>query len=105
MALLFSVPARNTKDLMMDQNARPARKVTISDHIWDAFEQMADSMGSDRDALINQAMFMFARLNGFLAVTEGLRGAARGDLSGASKPAPPVASPRSASLSMPSVSK
>jgi hypothetical protein len=26
---------------------------------------MASSMGSDRDALINQAMFMFARLNGF----------------------------------------
>jgi len=27
---------------------------------------MSESMGSDRDGLINQAMFMFARLNGFL---------------------------------------
>jgi len=50
----------------MEQNAHPARKVAVADHIWDAFEQMAHDMGSDRDALVNQAMFMFARLNGFL---------------------------------------
>ncbi|MDQ3263385.1 MAG: FHA domain-containing protein [Myxococcota bacterium] len=50
----------------MEQNARPARKVGIADHIWESFEEMAEAMGSDRDALINQAMFMFARLNGFL---------------------------------------
>ena len=50
----------------MDQSARPPRKVSIADHIWDAFEDMASQMGSDRDALINQAMFMFARLNGFM---------------------------------------
>ncbi|HEY8207642.1 MAG TPA: FHA domain-containing protein, partial [Myxococcaceae bacterium] len=49
----------------MEQNARPARKVGIADHIWETFEEMAQAMGSDRDALINQAMFMFARLNGF----------------------------------------
>ena len=35
-------------------------------------------MGSDRDGLINQAMFMFARLNGFLEAADGAaRGAAR----------------------------
>src|SRR3954468_8377382 len=52
---------------MMEQNpARPARKVAIADSLWDAFEEMANQMGSDRDALINQAMFMFARLNGFM---------------------------------------
>ena len=44
---------------------RPPRKVAIADHIWEAFDEMASQMGSDRDALINQAMFMFARLNGF----------------------------------------
>ncbi len=55
----------------MEQPTRPARKVAISDHIWAAFEQMAEEMGSDRDALINQAMFMFARLNGFLEVGGG----------------------------------
>jgi hypothetical protein len=51
---------------MMDPSSRAARKVAIVDHIWDAFEEMASSMGTDRDGLINQAMFMFARLNGFL---------------------------------------
>ena len=51
---------------MMDPSSRPARKVQVADHIWQAFEEMASQMGSDRDALINQAMFMFARLNGFL---------------------------------------
>jgi hypothetical protein len=50
----------------MDPSSRPARKVQIADHIWDAFEEMASQMGSERDALINQAMFMFARLNGFI---------------------------------------
>ncbi|HZA51875.1 MAG TPA: FHA domain-containing protein, partial [Myxococcaceae bacterium] len=50
----------------MEHPARPARKVAIADHIWDAFEDMAREMGTDRDALINQAMFMFARLNGFI---------------------------------------
>jgi hypothetical protein len=50
----------------MEQTTRPARKVAIADHIWEAFDEMAQSMGSDRDGLINQAMFMFARLNGFI---------------------------------------
>ena len=50
----------------MEQPNRRARKVTVADHIWDAFEEMAREMGSDRDGLVNQAMFMFARLNGFL---------------------------------------
>ena len=60
---------------MMDPSSRPARKVAIADHIWDLFEDMASQMGSDRDALINQAMFMFARLNGF---TESAAPAANG---------------------------
>jgi hypothetical protein len=51
---------------MMDPSSRPPRKVAIADHIWEAFEEMASQMGSERDALINQAMFMFARLNGFI---------------------------------------
>jgi len=58
----------------MDPNSqRPARKVGIADHIWDVFEEMAQAMGSDRDALINQAMFMFARLNGFLETGNAAR--------------------------------
>jgi hypothetical protein len=74
----------------MDPNARPPRKVGIADHIWDAFDEMASSMGSDRDALINQAMFMFARLNGFLEMNgtaKPMNGAA------AAKPAPARGAP------------
>lgn len=80
---------------MMDPSSRPARKVQIADHIWGAFEEMASQMGSDRDALINQAMFMFARLNGFLDSAAGA--SAPG---GAVKPAP-VASARPAPAGAP----
>jgi hypothetical protein len=55
----------------MDPSSKPPRKVQIADHIWDAFEEMASQMGSERDALINQAMFMFARLNGFIESAGG----------------------------------
>jgi hypothetical protein len=50
----------------MERPNRPSRNVAIADHIWEAFEEMARAMGSDRDGLINQALFMFARLNGFI---------------------------------------
>src|SRR5688572_16842017 len=76
----------------MEQSSRPARKVAIADHIWDAFEDMASQMGSDRDALINQAMFMFARLNGFLEGSPRA-GAAAGGRQAASRGAPPVLQP------------
>ncbi len=71
---------------MMDPSSRPARKVQIADHIWGAFEEMASQMGSDRDALINQAMFMFARLNGFLDSAAGASA-----VGGAMKPTPAAA--------------
>jgi hypothetical protein len=45
---------------------RPWRKVAIPDHVWDAFEAMAQDMGNERDALISQALFTFARQNGYL---------------------------------------
>ena len=51
---------------MSQSSNRATRNVQIADHLWDLFEQMAEALGSDRDGLINQAMFMFARLNGFL---------------------------------------
>ena len=75
---------------MMDPSSRPARKVQIADHIWGAFEEMASQMGSDRDALINQAMFMFARLNGFLDSAGGAApaAAAAAPAKAAPRPAP-----------------
>ena len=51
---------------MSDGANRTTRTVQILDHLWDLFEQVGRVVGSDRDALINQAMFVFARLNGFL---------------------------------------
>jgi len=82
----------------MDPSSRPPRKVAIADHIWQAFEDMANQMGSDRDALINQAMFMFARLNGFLEGAGGGSGAAARPANGtpprpAARPAPAAAPP------------
>jgi hypothetical protein len=77
----------------MDPNARPPRKVGIADHIWDAFDEMASSMGSDRDALINQAMFMFARLNGFLELNgtaKPMNGAGGKPAAAAARPAAPM---------------
>ncbi len=43
----------------------------VPDHVWDSFDQMARDMGADRDALVSQALFMFARLNGYLSPAVG----------------------------------
>ncbi|MCL2179012.1 MAG: FHA domain-containing protein [Proteobacteria bacterium] len=53
---------------MMGPSSKTQRRIAIADNIWHAFEEMAAQMGAEREALINQAMFMFARLNGFLDV-------------------------------------
>ena len=51
---------------MIDDRAKTPRTLLIADHLWEAFSTMAVEMGGDRDALINQALYTFARLNGFL---------------------------------------
>jgi hypothetical protein len=38
----------------------------VADHLWDALAAMAADMGTDREALVNQALYTFARLNGFV---------------------------------------
>lgn len=86
---------------MIDQNSRPARKVGIADHLWETFEEMAQQMGSDRDALINQALFMFARLNGFIEVGgKAARAEAPAPLSAVPSTPPPPVRPSSASPSV-----
>ncbi|HET8539197.1 MAG TPA: FHA domain-containing protein [Anaeromyxobacter sp.] len=45
---------------------KTTRRIEIADHLWDAFGRMAQEMGSDREVLVNQAMHVFARLNGFV---------------------------------------
>jgi hypothetical protein len=58
---------------MTDDRVRTPRTLFIADHIWDSFARMANEMGSERDGLINQALFMFARLNGYLSPGEVVR--------------------------------
>lgn len=43
---------------------REVREVEIAEHLWSAFDELAACMATDRVSLINQAMFVFARLNG-----------------------------------------
>ena len=44
---------------------KSSRTLVIADHLWEAFARMAREMGSDRDALANQALYAFAREHGF----------------------------------------
>ncbi len=49
---------------------KSVRSVAFADHLWDLYGRMAEEMGSDRESLVNQAMHVFARLNGYLLTTE-----------------------------------
>ena len=51
---------------MSDDHPRTPRTLLIADHLWEALSTMAQEMGTDRDALVNQALYTFARLNGYL---------------------------------------
>lgn len=44
---------------------KSVRQVAIADHLWELLCRMAEEMGSDRDALVNQALHAFARANGY----------------------------------------
>ncbi|MBN8467241.1 FHA domain-containing protein [Corallococcus exiguus] len=89
---------------MIDQNSRPARKVGIAEHLWETYEEMAQQMGSDRDALINQALFMFARLNGFIDVrTKGEPAVAAVPAATPAPAARPAAAPPAAAKGAPPV--
>jgi len=60
---------------MPEDRPRTPRTLLIPDHLWESFAAMASEMGADRDALVNQALYTFARLNGFLVASD-LRAAA-----------------------------
>src|SRR5437868_2135529 len=55
---------------MTDDRSKTPRTILVADHLWEAFATMGVEMGSDRDALINQALYTFARLNGFLVAAD-----------------------------------
>jgi hypothetical protein len=50
----------------MADRSRSPRTLMVADHLWDALSMMAGEMGTDRESLVNQALYMFARLNGFV---------------------------------------
>lgn len=69
----------------MADSAQGARRVHIPDHLWDVLETMAQEMGSERDALLSQAVFNFARLNGYVTPGQVARGA-KGEAASAEEP-------------------
>jgi hypothetical protein len=60
------------------------RQLALADHLWEAYARMADEMGSDREALVNEAMHFYARLHGFL-----IPGTSAGDAAGPTAPVQP----------------
>ncbi len=67
---------------------KTVQQIAIADHLWEALERMAEEMGSDREALVNQALHVFARLNGF--VVSGSVGDPPRAAAAPADPAPPV---------------
>lgn len=51
---------------MSDKLSRSPRTVSLADHLWDTYGVMSAEMGVDRDGLVNQALFAFARGHGYL---------------------------------------
>jgi hypothetical protein len=49
------------------KSPKTPRQVEIADHLWEVFERLAGALGSGRDALINEAMHLFARQHGYVA--------------------------------------
>jgi FHA domain len=66
------------------------RPIPIADHLWEALERMAEEMGVDRGALVNQALHALARAHGYVVPGAGPRVA--------SPPAPPRLGPTAAQV-------
>jgi hypothetical protein len=49
------------------------RPILVADHLWEALERMAEEMGVDRDALVNQALHALARAHGYVVPGAGPR--------------------------------
>jgi len=45
---------------------KTVRPIPIADHLWEALERMAAEMGSDSEAVVNQAIHAWARQQGYL---------------------------------------
>jgi hypothetical protein len=49
------------------------REIAVADHLWEALGRLAEEMGVDRDALVNQALHALARANGYVVPGAGAR--------------------------------
>jgi stage V sporulation protein SpoVS len=45
---------------------KTVRPIPIADHLWEALERMAAEMGSDPEAVVNQAIHAWARQHGYV---------------------------------------
>jgi hypothetical protein len=45
---------------------KPPRQVDVPAHLWDAFRRMSEARGSSPEALVQQALYLFAHQNGFI---------------------------------------
>lgn len=90
---------------MSEQPNRPPRTVGIADHLWDALALMSREMGVDRDGLLNQAVFTYARLHGYVlpGTSAGLSEGAFGTAVAGPYPGPVAAgfAPSAAPLGLP----
>lgn len=51
-----------------------SKPVALPEHLWEALDLMSSEMGVGRDALVAQAVFTLARLNGYVVAGRGLSG-------------------------------
>jgi hypothetical protein len=72
------------------------RAVTLPAHLWEALDTMAKEMGLSSDALVGQAVFTLARLNGYVVPGKVLLGAGAGaaaSVGATAAPKPPSVKP------------
>jgi hypothetical protein len=53
---------------------KTVRPIPIADHLWEALERMAAEMGTDTEAVVNQAIHAWGRQNGFILPDGGEAG-------------------------------
>ena len=75
-----------------------SKPVSMPPHLWEALDLMSAEMGVPPDALVGQAVFMLARLNGYVVAGKAMNGgpaapAAPGPRAAAAAPASPRAQP------------
>lgn len=78
-----------------------SKVITMAPHLWEALDQMSGEMGVPSDALVAQAVYTLARLNGF--VVPGRVGAPASG--GASRPATGPAAPAAPPMLKPAAGK